>query len=321
MSVGTGVVGRVGHLDLGRSGSLNALTIDMVRDLAAGLERHVAEDAVEAIVVRSDDPRAFCVGGDMKRVRELALGADFEPAEAFFREEYALNLAIARCPKPYVALIDGIAMGGGLGISVHGSHRVLTENARLAMPETRIGLIPDVGASHFLPRLPHRAGYWLALTAETLEGFEGVAVGLGTHAVPSDALPALVEALERGDDGVDATIEAHAVPVDDAAFVETLERRAPWFAGDDLATVEGDLAGVAGLDDDAATLQARMRAGSPFSVAATLRLFEGAGTRTLDRALVREFAAVREAIRHPDFAEGVRAVLLDKDGAPAWAGV
>ena len=318
MSVTTDVVGRVGHLDLGRSGALNALTIDMVRDLAAGLERHVAEDAVEAIVVRSDDPRAFCAGGDMKRIRELALGADFEPAEAFFREEYALNLAIARCPKPWVALIDGIAMGGGLGISVHGSHRVLTENARLAMPETRIGLFPDVGGSHFLPRLPHRAGWWLALAAETLEGADGVAAGLGTHAVPSEALPALVAALERGDEGIDETIEAHAVAVDVPAFVETLERRAPWFAGDDLATLEGDLAGAAGLDDDAARLLARLRAGSPFSVAATVRLFEGAGSRTLDQALVREFAAVREAIRHPDFAEGVRAVLIDKDGSPAW---
>ena len=320
MSVTSGVRGRVGRLDLGRSGALNALTLDMVRDLAAGLERHVANREVEAIVVRSDDPRAFSAGGDMKRIRELVLGADFEPVEAFFREEYALNLAIARCPKPYVALIDGIAMGGGLGISVHGSHRVLTENARLAMPESRIGLFPDVGGSHFLPRLPHRAGWWLALAAETVEGAEGVAVGLGTHFVPAESLPALVEALETGGDDVDATIEAHAESVDDPDFAETLERRARWFAGDDLERIEGDLAGAAGLDEDARRLCERVRTGSPFSIGATLRLFEGSAERGLEEALVREFAAVREAVRHPDFAEGVRAVLVDKDGAPVWVG-
>ena len=320
MTVRAEVRGRVGHLNLGRSGSLNALTLDMVRALAVGLERHAADEAVRAIVVSSEDPRAFCAGGDMKRVRELVLGADFESVDAFFREEYALNLAIARCPKPWIALIDGVAMGGGLGISVHGSHRIVSERARLAMPETRIGLFPDVGGSHFLPRLPHRAGWWLALAAETVEGAEAVAVGLATHAVPSESFPALVEALESGGDDIDATVSRHATLAPEPAFEALVERRAAWFAGDDLERIEGDLAGVAGLDEDAAHLLERLRSGSPFSVAATLRLFEGSTRRPLERALVREFAAVREAVRHPDFAEGVRAVLVDKDGAPVWTG-
>ena len=320
MSVGSEVRGRVGHLRLERDGALNALTVDMIRALAAGLERHAGDGDVEAIVVSSSDPRAFSAGGDMKRVRELVLGADFEPVDAFFREEYALNLAIARCPKPYVALIDGIAMGGGLGISVHGSHRVMTENARVAMPETRLGLFPDVGGTHFLPRLAHRAGWWLALAAETLGGAEAVAVGLGTHLVPAESLPALVEALETGGDEVDAAIEAHAAPVDDPDFAERLERRARWFAGDDLARIEGDLAGVAGLDEEARRLLERVRSASPFAIDATLKLFEGSLERDLEATLIREFAAVREAVRHPDFAEGVRAALVDKDGEPAWAG-
>ena len=292
----------------------------MVRALADGLERHVADASVETIVVSSEDPRAFSAGGDMKRVRELVLGADFEPVDAFFREEYALNLAIARCPKPYVALIDGIAMGGGLGISVHGSHRVVSERARLAMPETRIGMIPDVGASHFLPRLPHRAGWWIALTAEPLDGAEAVAVGLATHAVPSEAFPRLVEALERGERDVDAAIGDLPALDPDPDFAGLLERRAKWFAGDRIDRIEGDLAGAAGLDEDAARLREALNAGSPFSIGATLALFDGGRERTLDRALVRELAAVREAVRHPDFAEGVRAVLVDKDGAPVWTG-
>lgn len=320
MSVACEVRGRVGHLDLGRAGSLNALTLDRVRALAAGLAAHEADAAVEVIVVSSGDPKAFCAGGDMKRVRELALGAEFGVIDAFFHEEYALVLAIANCTKPYVALIDGIAMGGGLGISVHGSHRVLTERAALAMPETRIGLLPDVGGSHFLPRLPLRAGWWLALTGETLRGHDGVAAGLGTHAVAASGLPALVDALERGPADIDATLAAHAFEPEAAEFRQTLAHRAPWFAGDDLATIEGDLAGAAGLDADAVHLLSRLRAGSPFSVEATLALFEGSSERDLERALVREFAAVREAVRHPDFAEGVRAVLVDKDGAPVWAG-
>ncbi len=319
MSVTREVRGRVGHLGLGSTASLNALDEHRVRALADGLAEHEADPAVEAIVLSSADARAFCAGGDMKRIRERVLAAEFDPVDAFFREEYALVLAIARCTKPYVSLIDGIAMGGGLGISMHGSHRVLTENARLAMPETRIGLFPDVGGSHALPRLPMRAGWWLALCSEELRGHDGVVAGIGTHAVPAGRLVALVEALESGTDDIDATVRAHAVEPKAAAFREIMARRAPWFAGEDLGTIEGDLAGVAGLEQDAAHLQARLRAGSPFSVRATLDLFEGHAERDLEQALVREFAAVREAVRHPDFVEGVRAVLVDKDHSPIWA--
>lgn len=317
--VATSVEGRVGWLTLDRPRTLNALTTDMIDTFAAGLAAHEANAAIHVIAVRSTSERAFCAGGDMKHIRELVLEAEYAPVDEFFEREYALNLAIASCRKPYVALIDGVAMGGGLGLSIHGSHRVLTEYALLGMPETRIGLFPDVGGSHFLPRLPHKAGWWLALAAATLRGAEGVHIGLGTHAVAHDALPALVDALVHDDDAVDEVLARFARPVFDEAFQERLVTREPWFAAEERLRLLGDLEKAAASHPDAASLHDAVRAGSPFAVSATLEVFDGSLGRTLAQNLERERAAMHEAIRHPDFVEGVRAALIDKDKTPRWA--
>jgi len=187
--------GRVGCITLRRARALNALTLDMIRTLSEALEAWREDPGVHAVLIESADERAFCAGGDIRAVREAAHSGEWNQIETFFAEEYALNLAIATYPKPYIALIDGICMGGGVGISVHGAYRVATERARFAMPETGIGFFPDIGASYVLPRLPGALGFYLGLTGRVLEGGDGVRAGFATHFVPHTALAALREAL------------------------------------------------------------------------------------------------------------------------------
>jgi len=318
-------VGRVGYLTLNRPKALNAIDRDMTDRLVDGLAGHVADSAVEIVVIRSSDPGAFCAGGDMKRARELVLAERHDEVDALFAAEYALDLAIAECPKPYVALIDGIAMGRGLGPSVHGSHRVLTERATLAMPEGRIGFFPDGGASRFLPALPHRAGWWMALTAESIEAPIAFAVGLATHRVASSRLDEVTERLEsESGSSVDEVLESvcDALPPA-AAVIEKLERRAAWFAADRRDAIEDALDDAALHSEDAERLLRRLRSLSPYSVETTLALFRDTQGFSLAEALAHERALAREAVRHPDFVEGIRSVLVDRETnkRPKWARV
>lgn len=343
--------GAVGYLTLARPGALNALDATMIEQLREGLAQHEADPDVATIVIRSSSERAFCAGGDMRQIRKLALARDFDAIDDFFAAEYALNLAIARCRKPYVALIDGIAMGGGLGVSVHGSHRIVTERAQLAVPEARIGFFPDVGGSYFLPRLAQRAGYWMALTSDAVDASCAVAIGLATHYVTSAKLPALAATLEDAA-SINAALELFSQPsvASDHALSRRLANRARWFAAEDIESIDAALAAVASHDDppttaseqalvtgsledivageqvdseaveDAARLRRALHQGSPQSIALTLELFDGAMERDLAESLERERAAARSAVRHPDLAEGVRAVLEDREkNRPDWA--
>ena len=303
--------GRAGVITLNRPEALNALTLAMVRAIHAALEGHMADARVEVVVIRSSTPRAFCAGGDMRIIGELSRAGRFAEAEAEFREEYALNLAIAGCPKPYVALLDGIAMGGGLGLSVHGRHRVVTENALLAMPETAIGFIPDVGASYFLNRLPAGVGMWLGLTGARLGAAGALALGLATQMTPRGRLPSLLMALQDARAGsIEEVLRGHADPLDTTAAAEALRRGSAGFDAETLAAVVRAWRSRASEEVIAAH--------SPASVASTFELLRAARGRTLAQALVLELDAARRAIRHPDFLEGVRAVLIDKDHRPRW---
>jgi enoyl-CoA hydratase len=314
----TSVEGRTGFVTLDRPQALNALTLPMIRGVAAGLAAHVADPHVAWIVIRSTHPKAFCAGGDMRRIRELSLEGRFDEAHAFFDEEYALNAAIARCPKPWVSLLDGITMGGGLGLTVHGSHRVVTEHAVLAMPEMAIGFLPDVGGTWFLPRLPQRAGFWLGLSGARVTGAEAVAVGWATHHVPRASLPALVEALTApGDASLDTILAAYVTHPDLSAFGKKLERVSQWFGADSLDEIHARLA--ADASPEATETRTQMANGSPSSQAFAFDLLTTTGS-TLEACLATELAASRHVIRHPDFIEGVRAVLVDKDRQPKWSG-
>ena len=187
--------GRAGRILMNRPAALNALDLEMIRSFTRALEQFRDDPHVHVVVVEGAGDRAFCAGGDIRALRENQLKGDRGPVEAFFSEEYALNRMIAAFPKPYAALIDGICMGGGIGVSVHGAYRVATEHAMFAMPETAIGFFPDIGATYFLPRLPGRIGCYLGLTGARVRGADAVHAGFATHFTPRDRLPALSQAL------------------------------------------------------------------------------------------------------------------------------
>ncbi|HEY0266487.1 MAG TPA: enoyl-CoA hydratase/isomerase family protein [Rhizomicrobium sp.] len=313
-SVIVSIAGRTGHILLNRPRQLNALDLEMIRAVAAALESWRRDPAIHAVVIEGAGERAFCAGGDIRAVRDAAVEGDVVAIEAFFAEEYALNAAIAGFPKPYVALIDGFCMGGGIGVSVHGRIRVTTEAGQFAMPETAIGLFPDVGASFVLPRLPGRIGMYLGLTGARLVGADAVHAGIATHFVPRDALPELRADLAL--DGV-AAVAAHARKLP----VFTLAPHRPsidrCFGQDSVAGIRAALAAEASpwAADTLAVLD-RM---SPSSLRWSHALIRAGERRELAASLAAELALTRTVTRHPDFAEGVRAMVVDKDRAPNWA--
>ena len=193
------VRGAAGIVTLNRPKALNAITHGMVRELAAALDSWERDPAVTRVVVKAPPGRAFSAGGDIRQLYDLHQAGRDEEALSFWREEYILNRRIKRYPKPYVALIDGMVMGGGVGVSLHGSHRVAGERYAFAMPEVGIGFFPDVGATYALPRLPDRTGFYLALTGSRVGAEEALSLGLVTHTAPSDALAQIEAALIEGE--------------------------------------------------------------------------------------------------------------------------
>lgn len=306
--------GRTGHLLLNRPRTLNALDHGMVEALSEYLTAWRDDPAIHAVVIEGAGERAFCAGGDIRAVRDAALAGDAALIERFFAEEYQLNQLIAGYPKPYVALIDGFCMGGGVGISVHGAFRVTTEAGVFAMPETAIALFPDVGGSYVLPRLPGALGMYLGLTGARLTGADAVHAGLATHFVRRVALPSLRVDLAR--DGV-AVIAAYA----DALPPFSL---APHRAAIDRCFGQDSVPGIIAALQDEGTEWARetlavLARMSPASLIWSHRIIRDGAGRTLPQCLAAELALTREVTRHPDFAEGVRAMVIDKDRAPKWA--
>ncbi|MGG5809883.1 enoyl-CoA hydratase/isomerase family protein [Falsiroseomonas sp. CW058] len=306
--------GAAGTLLMNRPRALNALDTGMIAALDAAIRDFRADPAVRLVVLEGAGGRAFCAGGDVRRIRDLALAGDAAGVEAFFAGEYAVNAAIAGFGRPWISLIDGVCMGGGIGVSVHGSHRVVTEQALLAMPETAIALFPDVGTSFVLPRLAGGLGNWLALTGARLKGAEAVEAGLATHFVPRADLPALRAALMAGDA---AAVDRFARPVPPGAVAALRPAIDRCFAHATLPAIRAALE-AEGTDwaREQLAILARM---SPTSLAVTLELLRRGAGRDLAGCLAMELALTRTVTRHPDFAEGVRAVLVDKDNRPAWA--
>lgn len=306
--------GRVGRILLDRPKALNALDLPMIRAIASAVEAWREEPGVHAVVIEGAGERAFCAGGDIRAIRDNALAGGAAAVESFFSEEYRLNRAIAEYPKPYIALIDGICMGGGIGVSVHGSFRVATEHAMFAMPETAIGFFPDIGASFFLPRLPGALGMFLGLTGTRVLGADAVHAGLATHYVPRARIHELSAALAA--EGVAALAEFAAPPPP----VSLGEHRAAIDHCFSAPDVPGIFAALEADDTDwSRTTLKTLSAMSPSSLVWSHRIIaEGAG-RTLPQALAAELALTRTVTRHPDFAEGVRAMVVDKDRQPKWS--
>ena len=306
--------GAAGIITLTRPKALNALSLPMVQAMARALEAWEEDNGVAAVLILGEG-RAFCAGGDIARVYDARRKG--ESAVRFFADEYRLNARIERYPKPYVALIDGIVMGGGVGVSCHGSHRVMTEKALLAMPEVGIGFFPDVGGSHLLPGLPGSYGYYLALTGARIKYGDAFAAGIATHAAPSDAMERIIADIAEGGDP-DATLKAYgtapARETDDAMLVKIAEH----FSKPDLRSILASLEAAAGDDEFAASTLAIMRSRSPTSLAVTFRqLSSGAGLSMRD-CMRMEFRILKRMLEGHDFYEGIRAVLIEKDGKPVW---
>ncbi len=305
--------GRVGRILLNRPKALNALDLPMIGACTRALEAWRDDPHVHAVVIEGAGDRAFCAGGDVRALRQYELDGEHHRAERFFVEEYALNLMIATYPKPYIALIDGICMGGGIGLSVHAPYRVATEHAAFAMPETAIGFFPDIGATFLLPRLPGEIGTYLGLTGLRMPGTDAMHAGFATHFVTRAALPALSRALAQ--DGP-AALGVHGAPL--PAFSLAAERAAidHCFGAATVPEIVQRLGAIGGVWAEKAL--AALRAVSPSALCWTLAAIRRGAGLTLPQALEAELALTRTTMRHPDFAEGVRAMVVDKDRQPRW---
>jgi enoyl-CoA hydratase len=308
---------------LNRPQALNAFTLDMYRRFDPILRAWAEDPGVNAVLIRGVGERAFCAGGDVRAIYEAGRGlsGDRSLTADFFREEYELIRHIHRYPKPYIAIIDGITMGGGAGVSVNGAYRVATERTMLAMPETGIGLFPDVGATRFLNLCPGRIGIYLGLTGARIGAADALYCGFATHFVPRDGVPALVAAL-AGSDGVKeilAGFTADPGPSPMAARQPAIDR---CFAGDTVEAILDALereAADGGPDAEwAAQTHADLLTKSPTSLKITLRqLIAGRGF-AIEDALALEYRLTQHVMAGHDFYEGVRAALVDKDQQPRW---
>ncbi len=306
---------RCGYILLNRPKALNALTLDMVRAISAALDDFENDDRVERVVVQGAGERAFCAGGDVRWVTERGRAGDLAAGRQFFREEYTLNARIHSYRKPYVSLIDGIVMGGGVGLSLHGTHRVVTERAVFAMPEIGIGFFPDVGATYALPRLPHRFGVALAATGLRANAGDMAHFGLATAHVGSARIPALAEALARpGDTGaIIADFASSAPPSPLSAEIALFESA---FAQAEPASVIARLSSAGTKFAD--TLRVQISAGSPTSFALALQQMKLGEALSFTQAMQMEFRIVSRILEGHDFYEGVRAALVDRDNRPQW---
>jgi enoyl-CoA hydratase len=273
---------------------------------------------VTRVLVVGAGDRAFCAGGDIRHLYDLGQAHRYEEALAFWRDEYALNVRIKRYPKPYIALIDGIVMGGGVGVSLHGSHRVAGERYQFAMPEVGIGFFPDVGATYALPRLPGQTGAYVALTGDRIRTADALELGLVTHTASSKALPALVEGLIAG-----APVEEVVRRFAPAAGEPRLQRERGTidrcFAAQTVREILGRLDAEAGEGSDFAGKAAgTIRTKSPTSLCLALEQMRRGGRLSFEEAMATEFRIVSRIIQGHDFYEGVRATIIDKDGAPRW---
>lgn len=318
-------VGCAGVITLNRPRALNALNIHMIRLIYPQLKTWESDSETDIVIIKGSGGKAFCAGGDIRAVTEAGKVGD-PLAQDFFREEYILNNAIGGYKKPYIALIDGITMGGGVGLSVHGQFRVATEKTLFAMPETAIGLFPDVGGGYFLPRLPGKLGLFLALTGFRLKGRDVQRAGVATHFIESHKIPdlenELVELKSPSNEAVASLLDTYhsktSLDADKpfvlAQHVQDIDRL---FSGSSVEEILHNLK----TDDSAfASKQTEtLSKMSPTSLKLTFRQLQAGASLSLQEVLQMEYRLTQACMRGNDFYEGVRAVLIDKDHSPKWS--
>ncbi|XP_006878997.1 PREDICTED: 3-hydroxyisobutyryl-CoA hydrolase, mitochondrial [Elephantulus edwardii] len=316
--------GGAGVITLNRPKSLNALTLTMIQQIYPQLKKWEQDPGTFLILIKGTGGKAFCAGGDI-RVLSESVKANPKLSQDLFREEYILNNAIASCQKPFVALINGITMGGGVGVSVHGHFRVATEKTLFAMPETGIGLFPDVGGGYFLPRLQGKLGYFLALTGFRLKGRDVHKAGIATHFVDSEKLNLLEEDLlalnspskEDISDVLD-TYHTKSKIDQDKPFIleEHMEKINSCFSANTIEQI------IENLQQDGSSFALEqikiLKRMSPTSLKITLRQLKEGSSKTLPEVLIMEYRLSQACMRGHDFHEGVRAVLIEKDPNPKW---
>lgn len=312
------VRGEAGLITLNRPKALNALTIGMVRALTPKLVEWAADPAITRVIVTGAGGKAFCAGGDIRVLYDMGKAGRFEEAMVFWREEYQLNRLIKRYPKPYISMIDGIVMGGGVGLSAHGAYRVAGDRYLFAMPEVGIGFFPDVGATYFLPRLPGFAGDYLALTGARIKAGDALLLGLATQAVPSERFEEVIEKLCEGED-IDRTLRKYMAPAADAPLDHERALIHAAFSEPGLALILAKLDAFAAAGSRfAAETAAAMRSKSPTSMAIALEQMKRGRSLSFEEAMALEYRIVARIGAGHDFYEGVRAVIVDKDQKPLW---
>lgn len=314
----TRIEGHAGIISLNRPSSLHALTLDMVHAMVEALQKWRKSRKVKCVIIDHSEGRGFCAGGDIAFLRDSALNDGGKAGRQFFHDEYQLNHLLFTYPKPVVAFMDGITMGGGVGISQPAKFRVATENTRFAMPETGIGLFPDVGGGWYLSRLEGRVGPFLALTGARLDGAECLALGLATHYLPSEALAEAKARICHEDiERIDGILGTLSATPPEARIVDNLFLINRHFASDRFEDI---LASLEADDGDWAMKElATLRTKSPQTCKVALRqLSESNNMNNFADNMRMEYRIGSRVLTRPDFAEGVRAVIVDKDNAPKW---
>jgi len=310
--------GSIGHITLNRPKALNAVTTEMSLDIIKALQTYEKDSSIGAVIIDGAGERAFCAGGDIIALHDSGKANDLR-AEAFWRIEYALNEYIRRYPKPYIALIDGYVMGGGVGLSIHGRLRIAGDTTRFAMPETGIGYFPDVGGSHFLPRLGRAVGNWIGLTGAQLGPAMCYKLGLANAFVPTEKHGQLIEALAQADlDGSDAAVANVIMDfVKPPPHTEDLPEAIHCFDNPSLSTI---LKSLETNGTEWALEQARiLRRKSPLALSVTLETMRRGATFNFQEAMQQELNYSLGFLKTQDFYEGIRAQVIDKDRNPKWS--
>ncbi|MBO9452689.1 3-hydroxyisobutyrate dehydrogenase [Tropicibacter sp. R16_0] len=310
------VTGRAGRITLTRPQALNAMSYDMCMAIDTALRNWREDDAVDLVIFDAEGDKAFCAGGDIAELYDTGTKGNFEYGRTFWRDEYRMNALLFEYPKPVISFLQGFTMGGGVGIGCHGSHRVVCESSKIAMPENGIGLVPDVGGTLMLALAPGRLGEYLGLTAGRMGPGDAIFAGFADHYIPRDGWGDLIAMLEASGDA--SHVEAHAQPAPDSALEAQMPQIDEAFGGESLGDILNTLRT---LDSEFATdtLKTMSRI-SPLSMACTIEMLRRlrGPSLTIRKALELEYRFTYRAMEHGDFLEGIRAQIIDKDRNPAW---
>lgn len=318
----TGQGGNIGIITLNRPQVLNSLNQNMILAMTAKLKEWQNADNIKGVIIRAAGERAFCAGGDLRFTYERYKNND-PLLSTFFRDEYQLNRLIHHYPKPYIALLDGITMGGGVGVSIHGSHRVATDHLLFAMPETGIGFFPDVGGTYFLPRLSGKMGFYLGLAGAKLGSDDCLVMNIATHKISHDALPDVIEALAQEAFGSDAKakvskiIERFCITTNRFSFSKHQDEIDNCFSKHSIEDILHALQHSSNeLCRDTVNILKRK---SPTSLKVSLRAMQQGEHLNFDECMQQEYRIACHFMRTHDFFEGIRAIIIDKDQSPRWS--